>query len=82
MQGDDRCPRGHQIRSTADRDRQGYCRSCRRDGARAYRVRSRAALELVAALERHGVEVTPGADLQRLAGLLAGKAEAGPETAL
>jgi hypothetical protein len=72
----DTCPHGHEIHSAADRDGQGYCRSCRNDGARTFRSRSRAALELALALEAHGVQVTrsePPIDLQTLAAALAGR---------
>ena len=81
----DTCPHGHEIHSAADRDGQGYCRSCRNDGARTYRSRSRAALELALALEAHGVQVTrsePPIDLQTLAAALAGRLpEEGSESA-
>lgn len=68
------CPSGHEINSAADRDGQGYCLRCRQDGARGYRSRQRAALELALALESHGVQVTrsePPIDLQQLAAALA-----------
>lgn len=68
------CPHGHEIHSAADRDSQSYCLQCRRFGARTYRSRQRAALELALALESFGIEVTrsdPPVDLRRLAADLA-----------
>uniref|UniRef100_A0AB39U237 Uncharacterized protein n=3 Tax=unclassified Caudoviricetes TaxID=2788787 RepID=A0AB39U237_9CAUD len=52
----DQCPQGHEIRSTADRDKQGYCRRCRADNARKRRVGKEAALIVVRALEKAGVQ--------------------------
>jgi hypothetical protein len=71
---DTTCPQGHPIHSSADRDGQGYCIACRADGAKTYRGRQRAALELALALEAHGVAVTrsePPVDLRQLAAALA-----------
>jgi hypothetical protein len=68
------CPHGHELRSAADRDADGWCRQCRRAKNVGYRSRQRAALELALALESHGIEVTrsePPVDLQRLAVALA-----------
>ena len=51
----DQCPQGHEIRSSADRDGQGYCRECRRTRARDQRVKHRAALDAVRSLEAAGI---------------------------
>lgn len=70
------CPQGHEIRSSADRDGQGYCLACRNDGAKTYRSRQSAALELARALEARGIQVTrsqPAVDIQQLADALAGR---------
>lgn len=40
------CPYGHEIRSSADRDAQGYCRECKRRRERARRHKARAQIEL------------------------------------
>lgn len=64
------CVHGHAIRSSADRDETGYCRECRRRGARGYRSRAHAALELAIALEEYGIPVTrsePPVDRRQLA---------------
>jgi len=53
------CPHGHQIKSSQDRLPNGYCRECQRDQNRRYRLKQRAALELVRALEAGGVHVDP-----------------------
>ncbi|MDI9940873.1 hypothetical protein QM806_36550 [Rhodococcus sp. IEGM 1351] len=50
------CPQNHQIRSSADRDRQGYCRECRREGDRARRLQRQAAHEVVKVFEAAGVK--------------------------
>lgn len=50
------CPAGHHIRSSADRDKQGYCRQCRSDSERMKRMRARAALDVVRAFEDCGVK--------------------------
>jgi hypothetical protein len=74
------CPQGHQIHSSADRDGQGYCLTCRGAGAKTYRSRQSAALELARALEARGIQVTrsqPPIDIQQLADALAGRL---PET--
>ena len=68
------CPAGHEIYSSADRDGQRFCLSCRNDRNVSYRSRQRAALELALALESLGVEVTrsePPIDRQQLAAALA-----------
>lgn len=68
------CPSGHEIRSAADRNADGWCRQCRNEKNIGYRSRQRAALELALALESHGVAVTrsePPVDLQQLAADLA-----------
>jgi hypothetical protein len=49
-----RCPQGHEIRSAADRDGQGFCKKCRADGARKRRIGKEAALMVVRALEAAG----------------------------
>jgi hypothetical protein len=66
------CPNGHEIHSAADRDGQGYCRRCRADGARTFRGRQRAALELATALEAEGVEFMTTDRAQLAAALVAG----------
>jgi hypothetical protein len=49
------CPQGHEIRSSADRDCQGYCKRCRADNARRRRAGREAALMVVKAFESAGV---------------------------
>lgn len=49
------CPAGHVIKSSADRDRQGYCRQCRREAERERRLADRAALNVVKIFEAAGV---------------------------
>lgn len=49
------CPRGHEIRSTADRTASGYCRRCKRDDDRTARLANRAALDVVRVFEAAGV---------------------------
>ena len=64
------CPNGHEIRSAADRDADGWCKRCRKSKNVVYRTRQRAALALALALESRGVAVTrsePPVDLQQLA---------------
>lgn len=56
MLTDTTCPRGHQIRSTADRTASGYCRQCKRDDDRLQRLKKRAALDVVRAFEAAGVQ--------------------------
>lgn len=76
----DNCPHGHPIRSSADRDRQGYCLECRRLGNRRYRSRAMAALELAMALESHGIPVTrsePPVDRRQLAADIARRLASG-----
>jgi hypothetical protein len=73
---DTTCPQGHEIRSSADRDGQGYCLACRADGAKTHRSRQSAAIELARALEARGVQVTrsqPPVNIQQLADALAGR---------
>lgn len=68
------CPHGHEIRSSSDRDPQGYCLGCRRDGEKIYRSRRRAALELAQALEANGIPVMrsePPVDVAALAAVVA-----------
>lgn len=56
----DQCPQGHEIRSSADRDGGGYCRRCRADNERKRRVANSAAMIVVRALERAGVQFQNG----------------------
>lgn len=49
------CPAGHEIRSTADRTTNGYCRACKREDDRLIRLKNRAALEVVRIFEAAGV---------------------------
>lgn len=49
------CPQGHEIRTAADRDGQGYCRRCRADNERRRRVSKSAALMVVRTFEAAGV---------------------------
>jgi hypothetical protein len=56
-----RCPHGHEVRSSADRDTTGYCRQCRRDRNHDARRKQREAARLVRALDA----MTPE-DLARL----------------
>lgn len=68
------CPQGHELKSSADRDADGWCRHCRKQKNATYRSRQRSALVLAMALESHGIEVTrrdPPVDLQALASALA-----------
>lgn len=51
----EQCPSGHAIRSAADRDGQGYCKTCRRDGARQRRVSNAMKLTLVKTFEDVGI---------------------------
>lgn len=50
-----RCPQGHEIRSAADRDGQGFCRRCRADNARRRRVSDSMKLTMARAFEDAGV---------------------------
>jgi hypothetical protein len=64
------------VRSSADRDTDGWCKQCRKSKNVAYRSRQSAALELARALEARGIEVTrsqPPIDIQQLADALAGR---------
>jgi len=70
------CPQGHEIRSAADRDKQGYCRRCRAERAKRRRVGNHAALTVVRALEtagarfeNDGVPVAPTEVARQLADL-------------
>ncbi|KLI04071.1 MULTISPECIES: hypothetical protein [Mycolicibacterium] len=49
------CPQGHEIRSAADRDGQGYCKRCKADNDKRRRVGKEAALMVVRAFEAAGV---------------------------
>lgn len=49
------CPKGHEIRSQADRTTRGYCRRCKREDDRRTRMKHRAALDAVRILESVGV---------------------------
>lgn len=49
------CPHGHEIRSSADRTTQGYCRQCKREDDRDRRLVNKAALAAVAVFEAAGV---------------------------
>lgn len=70
------CPRGHPIRSSADRDTHHYCRACKRAGDRRRNSRRSAAMEFALALEGHGVPITrSGIDLQWLAADIARRLE-------
>lgn len=60
MLTDTTCPRGHQIRSTADRTASGYCRQCKRDDDRVQRLKKRAALDVVRAFEAAGIRFQNG----------------------
>lgn len=51
------CPQGHEIRSSADRGADGFCKECRRVASQAYRLKQRASLELVRSLEARGIHV-------------------------
>ncbi|AWT52590.1 hypothetical protein D806_016060 [Mycolicibacterium smegmatis MKD8] len=55
MLTDPKCPRGHEIRSSADRTISGYCRNCKRDDDRRDRIAKRAALDVVRVFEAAGV---------------------------
>lgn len=48
------CPQGHEIRSSADRTRQGFCRECQRNCDRRNRMKNRAALDVVRIFEAAG----------------------------
>lgn len=52
----DTCPSGHEIRTAADRDGQGYCRKCRAEYQRRRNVGNSAALIVVRALEAAGAK--------------------------
>ncbi|MHA3020430.1 hypothetical protein ACXPWS_09155 [Mycobacterium sp. BMJ-28] len=65
------CPQGHEIRSSADRDADGWCKRCRKAKNVAYRTRQRAAIELVTVLESLGVDVVNRPNVRTLAEMLA-----------
>lgn len=48
------CPQGHEIRTAADRDGNGYCRKCRADNEKRRRAGKEAALLVVKAFEAAG----------------------------
>ncbi|MGY3553389.1 hypothetical protein [Williamsia sp. R60] len=50
----DRCPRGHDTSTRADRDTQGHCRKCKAYDERRRRAGNSAALMVVRALESAG----------------------------
>lgn len=50
------CPHGHDIRSSADRNTQGFCRQCGRERDRQRRVSNGMKLAIVKAFEDVGVE--------------------------
>lgn len=50
------CPRHHEIRTSADRDGQGYCRKCKIDRERRRRVSTSMKLAFVGALESAGLQ--------------------------
>lgn len=49
------CPQGHEIRSAADRNRQGYCRKCHAEDERQRRVSNSMKLAIAKAFEDVGV---------------------------
>ena len=51
------CPHGHLIQTSRDRLPNGYCRACQRDQNQRYRRKRRMALDVVRALEEHGLMV-------------------------
>lgn len=51
----DQCPHGHEIRSTADRTSQGFCRQCKVDVDRRRRVSDSMKLAVARAFEAAGV---------------------------
>ncbi|AFR50024.1 hypothetical protein KTR9_3389 [Gordonia sp. KTR9] len=51
-----KCPQGHEIRSSTDRDGGGFCRRCRADNEKRRRVGKSAALTVVRVFERAGVQ--------------------------
>ncbi|WP_139810570.1 hypothetical protein [Prescottella equi] len=57
------CPHGHQIRSSADRDADGFCKACRRAANARYKAKQRAAIGLVQALRARGVGITDALQL-------------------
>jgi hypothetical protein len=46
------CPKGHPTPTAAHRDKQGYCRECRRIGSKEVRRREREAVQIVRELEK------------------------------
>ena len=58
----EQCPQGHEIRSSADRDGQGYCRRCRVENARKRRAGESAALMVVRVFEEAGVRFVVDGD--------------------
>lgn len=69
------CPSGHAIRSSADRDGQGFCRLCRVERSRRRRVSDSMKLSIARAFEDAGVRfedddglaVTPAEVVRQLA---------------
>ncbi|KXF54647.1 hypothetical protein AXA44_40565 [Rhodococcus sp. SC4] len=53
------CAQGHTIRSSADRYKDGWCKQCRKAKNEQYRLKQKAALALVRALESGGVHIDP-----------------------
>jgi len=73
------CAQGHEVRSSADRDSDGWCKQCRKSKNLTYRSRQSAALELARTLEDRGIHVTrsqPPIDIQQQADALAGRLQA------
>jgi hypothetical protein len=68
------CPSGHEVRSAADRDADGWCKQCRLAKNATYRSRQRTALQLATELEARGLPITrsdPPVDIHQLAADLA-----------
>jgi hypothetical protein len=66
------CPNGHPTPTSADRDKQGLCLTCRREYTASYNTKRSAAMQLAIALESHGVQVTTaGVDRGQLAAQIA-----------
>lgn len=72
----DQCVNGHQLHGPADVFNDGDCRHCDKVHQGTYRSRRQIAMELMRALEAHGVQVArsdPPVDVRRLAAdLIAG----------
>ena len=50
------CPKGHLINTSQDRVN-GYCRKCQLEDSRRYRLKQKAAIDLVRALADRGVHI-------------------------